>query len=353
MEHRSECDLWILWNNRIVSLAMIKGIFLAILNKLHHSRHFAMRELIIATYKRNILDEPKKNSNNNEIAKPAQNHDADDENKNRKKRRKMDEKTKLERKVRNCLALRTFTYDITRLFPWICVYLSVQCTSAATYYVKTFASTSFYRSVNKTKHEKNKRIFKVLAISTLMLGVCVGIGKETYFESVKYAKRWFLDYDQYSFESYKAKQKEKEVQKQAENEELKRKLAIINESEQQEITPGGGGVDGDDDLKDEEIMELLNKNSDSGIDRNQSVTTDEESDQIEGEAGKTRKNKSKTPKYNALQERLINGNYQQETDMLLSTRYFHQKANDIFEYMTEICVFLEDKFINSLIIPVY
>ena len=278
----------------------------------------------------------------------------------------MDEKTKLERKIRGCLSLRTFTYDATRIFPWLCIYLSIQCATSSTYYVKTFASTSFYQIMSKQKHEKNKLLLKIFAVTTLMVGICCSIGNETYLESVKYAKRWFMSNDQYSIESYQSKKKAKELLLQDRQNEIKRKLAIINESNENndniniaDITPGGNGDGDGDELKDQDIIDLLKNQSDGSMDRNASInsgTTDEDSDQIEGEGvsnSSITKRRSKTPKYTLIQQKLLNGDYQQETDMLLSTKYFHQKAHDIFEYVTEMCVFLEDKFLNSLIIPVY
>ena len=348
LEHKHEFATLIWINNRLCWFGFAIWIFQGILGKLKFSRYFAMREVTIATYKKSLFDDgdkKKRKSVNTDI-----NHKVKNDNMNRKKKRRMDEKTKLERKIRGYLALNTFSYEATRLFPWICAYLSVQLVTSSTYYVKTFASTSFYQTISKDKHKKNRFILKVIAITTLMFGICCSIGNDTYFESVKYAKRWFMPTEQYSIESYQSRKKAQKLLKQDRENQLKKSLAIINEAHDNDIditdvTPGGH------ELKDEEIVELLKNQSDS-MDRNTSInTTDEESDQIEGEgATKTRR---KAPKYTLIQEKLINGNYQQETDMLLSTRYFHQKAHDLFEYVTEICVFLEDKFLNALVIPVY
>lgn len=376
-----------MWFNKgLCLLAFGKYIFEGILHKLKYSRYFAIREVTIATYKRSLLDGKEKSKKKrkklkNQIAPqdPNQiNNNASNNNNNgnklnqikeNKKKRKIDERSKLERKMRGYLSLRTFTYDATRIFPWICVYLSVQCAASSTYYIKTFASTSFYQALSKQKHEKNRFMLKIFAVTTLMVGICCGIGNDTYLESVKYAKRWFMSNDQYSIESYQSRKKAKQLLIQDQQIEIKKKLSIINESNENEnddninlcdITPGGNGNINGDELKDEEIDDLIKNQSNGSMDRNTSInscTTDEESDQIEGEginnSSKTKKRSSKTTKYTLLQERLINGNYQQETDMLLSSKYFHQKAHDIFEYVTEICVFLEDHFLNSLIIPVY
>merc|ERR1712130_135569 len=136
------------------------------------------------------------------------------------------------------------------------------------YYVKTFASSSFYGRISRTKHEKNKILLKVAAVSTLMIGLFVGIGNESYFEQIKYAKRWFLSFDKYSIESYEAK---KNVQRE---------------------TLGGF-----------------------------------ENDQVEG-------SNFVSNEENVIERRVINGEYQKESEVMLSSKYFHQRAHDLFEFVT-------------------
>merc|ERR1712154_315422 len=206
----------------------------------------------------------------------------------------------------------TFSYDICKIVPWICLFLSVSCSKAATYYIKTFASTAFYGNISNTKHEKNRVVLKMAAITSLLIGLCVGVGNEAYFESVKYAKRWFMKYEQYSIESYQSKKKVQEMMKENLN------------------TPGFD--------EKEEVEQRKNVNT----------TEEDESDQIEGGGPNTLKTK-----YTAFQNKILHGNYQQESEMLLTSKYFHQGAHDLFEYMSEICVCLEDKFLNSLMIPSY
>merc|ERR1712228_581962 len=183
---------------------------------------------------------------------------------------------KLERRLKNLLALRTFTYDFCEMIPWISMYLSVCCAKASTYYIKTFASSAFYGNISRTKHEKNKILLKIAAVSTLMFGLFVGIGNESY-------------------------------------EEKKRAQQILNKEELKETA---GGFD---------------------------------DDQIEGSNCVSRQNE----KINVIESRVINGTYQRESELMLSSRYLNQRAHDVFEYMTEICVSLEDKFLHSFIIPSY
>eukprot|EP01083_Nonionella_stella_P157852 512941_1 len=245
-KHRQECSNWVWCSKLISSIALAGCIFQGIINKLHFARYFAVREASIASYTRK------------------------------------DQQRKKKGKLKKLLSLRSFSYDMVSIVPWMCLYVSCVCGKASTYYIKTFASSSLFCAF-KGKHGKNKYLLRVMAVSTLMMGVMVGLGNDTYFDSVKYAKRWFMNADEYCIESHKYKQTHTETE-----------------------------------------------------------TAGNECDQIEGGSDATQC---------ALYQTLITGNYQQETEMLLSNRYFHQKAHDLFEYITEICVFLEDKLLNSLILP--
>jgi len=353
-EHKRESENWVWYNKWICWLAFGKGIAQTILNKSHYSRYLNLREVLLSTEKSALLNgkkhSKKKGSNGNvngnaEIAAVADAKDSNQNDAKEKKRKRMDEKVKTERKLRALLSVRVFSYDMVQLCPWICLYLSVKCATSSTYYIKTFASSSAYDHFSKRQHEKNKVILKVMAACALMMGICVGLGSDTYLESVNYAKRWFLSADKYSVESYQTKLKVKQMLHEDREEALRKTLARIDEASDRRETPGD-----DDEVKEKQLVN--NEHVNEMLERTQSVntTTDEESDQVEGASIKTRKNASK---YTELQSKLIHGEYQKDREMLLSARYLSNKAHDIFEYVTEMCVFLEDRFFNSVLIPVY